>query len=112
MPCQNVFSKSFLFRYYESMSKNSKLSKVQIKSLVLIVFSFMGVGCSSIYEYKPPAIVNTDDNEVAVAHKNKWRFVKITTWLVRQKFYEKQRLRVTPLPKAKLYFIVGTVMIG
>ena len=76
MPCQNVFTKSFLFRYHETMFKNSKLSKVQINSLILIVFSFMGIGCSSIYEYKPPSIVNTDVNEVAVAHKNKWRFGK------------------------------------
>ena len=76
MPCQNVFTKSFLFRYHETMFKNSKLFKVQINSLILIVFSFMGIGCSSIYEYKPPSIVNTDVNEVAVAHKNKWRFGK------------------------------------
>ena len=58
------------------MFKNSKFSNVQINSLILIVFSFMGIGCSSIYEYKPPSIVNTDVNEVAVAHKNKWRFGK------------------------------------
>ena len=76
MPCQNVFTKSFLFRYHETMFKNSKLFKVQINSLILIVFSFMGIGCSSIYEYKPPSIVNTDVNEVAVTHKNKWRFGK------------------------------------
>ena len=36
----------------------------------------MSIGCSSIYEYKPPSIVNIDDNEVVVAHKNKWRFGK------------------------------------
>lgn len=58
------------------MFKNSKLSKVQINYLILIAFSFMSIGCSSIYEYKPPSIVNIDDNEVVVAHKNKWRFGK------------------------------------
>ena len=58
------------------MFRNSKLSKVQINYLILIAFSFMGIGCSSIYEYKPPSIVNADDNEVVVVHKNKWRFGK------------------------------------
>ena len=58
------------------MFKKSKLSKVQINYLILIAFSFVSIGCSSIYEYKPPSIVNTDDNEVMVAHKNKWRFGK------------------------------------
>ena len=58
------------------MFKKSKLSKVQINNLILIAFSFMSIGCSSIYEYKPPSIVSIDDNEVVVAHKNKWRFGK------------------------------------
>ena len=71
-----MFKKSFLFRYDESMFKNLKLPKAQINYLILITFSFFGIGCSSIYEYKPPSIVNTDDNEVVVAHKNKWRFGK------------------------------------
>ena len=73
-----MYSKSRFYSaiMYESMFKNSKLSKVQINYLILIAFSFMGIGCSSIYEYKPPSIVNIDDNEVVVAHKNKWRFGK------------------------------------
>ena len=58
------------------MFKNSKLSKVKINCLILIAFSFMSIGCSSIYEYKPPSIVKIDGTEVVVAHKNKWRFGK------------------------------------
>ena len=58
------------------MFKNSKLSKVKINCLILIAFSFMSIGCSSMYEYKPPSIVNIDDNDVVVAYKNKWRFGK------------------------------------
>ncbi|MBA58320.1 MAG: hypothetical protein CMQ40_04020 [Gammaproteobacteria bacterium] len=33
-------------------------------------------GCSSLYEYKPPALVSISDRNVEVAHRNKWRFGK------------------------------------
>ncbi len=58
------------------MLKNLKLYKVKINYLVLVAFSLMGGGCNSLYEYKPPSIVNIGDGEVVVAHKNKWRFGK------------------------------------
>ena len=94
------------------MLKYLKVFIGPIVLLLIIGFSLTITGCSSLYEYVPPSIVSFGESKVAVAHKNKWRFGKITMWLVRQKLYEKPKPHVLLQTKLKLYFIAGTVMIG
>ena len=91
------------------MLKYLKVFIGPIVLLLIIGFSLTITGCSSLYGMCRPSIVSFGESKVAVVHKNKWRFGKITMWLVRRNFTKSRSLCFSD---NEINIFLYTVMIG